>query len=336
MAGAVLNIADWISATEAGEYRTQANNGAWILAPGDIRDALLGGCDAVLILEDGYVQPPPEFWFLADRLRWVNALNPSMRREDSPDRRWPWELRAYILSNTQELLHVGKLPFALQTSALRVFIEGLPPDRQQAIALPVFLHRAQAVQWDLCSALESSHAPSGQLDERFTSKAAAPTRGTLEASSEAQAASEPVTSTEALAPKKQPPAPATSMPSGTKMETAAIMPAAPAPVQGAQAESGALPSAAPPAAVTATASAESPAALPTESNEAATETTRWQREPVIAVIKRFYPPDGVRPKGVSIKALTDRINREPEFRDKQVSEDTVDRADKEIRAVLKK
>jgi len=66
------------------------------------------------------------------------------------------------------------------------------------------------------------------------------------------------------------------------------------------------------------------------------ESTRWQREPVIRVMKRFYPLDGVRPKGVSIARLTARINREPEFRDKNVSEDTVRLADIDIKDALKK
>jgi hypothetical protein len=69
---------------------------------------------------------------------------------------------------------------------------------------------------------------------------------------------------------------------------------------------------------------------------AETETTRWQREPVIATMKKLYPPDGVRPKGISIAVLTTRINREPEFQGKKVSEDTVRLADIEIKAALKK
>jgi hypothetical protein len=66
------------------------------------------------------------------------------------------------------------------------------------------------------------------------------------------------------------------------------------------------------------------------------ETTQWQREPVIVVMKKYYPPNGVRPKGTSIRMVTERINREPEFRDKNVSEDTVLRADKKIKADLRK
>ena len=90
---------NWASATEAGEYLTQNNFGAWVLAPVLIREALLGGCPAVLELDQGgqksYALPPlptsdptSNFWFPPDRLRWVNALNPSMRREDFFDRPW--------------------------------------------------------------------------------------------------------------------------------------------------------------------------------------------------------------------------------------------------------
>jgi len=67
-----------------------------------------------------------------------------------------------------------------------------------------------------------------------------------------------------------------------------------------------------------------------------TETPRWAREPVIAKMKEFYPPDGIRPKGVSIAALTKRINRQPEFQGNPVIEDTVRLADFEIKAALKK
>ena len=55
-----------------------------------------------------------------------------------------------------------------------------------------------------------------------------------------------------------------------------------------------------------------------------------------SAIKSFYPPDGIRPKGVSIAALTRRINKLPEFKDDEVSEDTVGRADNEIKAARKK
>ena len=122
---------NWVSATEVGEYVTQRYCGAWILARDDIREALLGGCPAVLELDQGgqknYVFPPEGFWFPPDRLRWVNALNPSMRREDFPHRPWPWELRAYLLPSER---HFGE-----QLSTLRVF-----------------LRRAKAVQWGLLPA----------------------------------------------------------------------------------------------------------------------------------------------------------------------------------------
>jgi hypothetical protein len=43
-------------------------------------------------------------------------------------------------------------------------------------------------------------------------------------------------------------------------------------------------------------------------------------------IKTLLPPDGVPPKGTSIRALTERINELPEFKDNRVGEDTVGRA----------
>ena len=66
------------------------------------------------------------------------------------------------------------------------------------------------------------------------------------------------------------------------------------------------------------------------------EPTRGQRDRTIEAIKSFYPPDGIRPKGVSIAALTRRINKLSEFKDDEVSEDTVGRADNEIKAARKK
>src|SRR6516165_3444927 len=138
---------NWVSVTEVGKHVTQSNSGAWILAPAIIREALLGGCRAVLELDQGgqksYAFPAPEFWFPPDRLRWVNALNPSMRREDFPDRPWPWELRAYLSpSEPWELCHIEALPLA----------------REQVSTLRVFLGRADAVQWGLLPALESPQA----------------------------------------------------------------------------------------------------------------------------------------------------------------------------------
>jgi hypothetical protein len=144
---------NWASATEVGEYVTQSNEGAWVLAPTDIRTALLGGCPAVLELDQGgqknYAVPPDptsdptsSFWFPPDRLRWVNALNPSMRREDFFDRPWPWELRAYLSPSE---------PWEFRD------IEGRPIAREQVRStLRVFLHRAEAIQWGL---LPSPQAP---------------------------------------------------------------------------------------------------------------------------------------------------------------------------------
>jgi hypothetical protein len=126
----------------------QTNHGAWILALIDIREALLGGCSAVLELEqDGqksYAIPPPRFWFPPDRLRWVNALNPSMQRKDYPDRPWPWELRAYLSpSESWEFCD----------------LEGRPLAREKVNStLHVFLRRAEAVKWGLLPALESPQA----------------------------------------------------------------------------------------------------------------------------------------------------------------------------------
>ena len=137
---------NWASATEAGEYVTQSNEGAWVLAPVRIRTALLGGCPALLELDQGgqknYAFPPlptsdptSNFWFPPDRLRWVNALNPSMRREDFFDYPWPWELRAYLSPSE---------PWEFRD------IDGRPLAREQVRStLRVFLHRAEAIQWRL-------------------------------------------------------------------------------------------------------------------------------------------------------------------------------------------
>ena len=87
--------------------------------------------------------PPPGFWLPPDRLRWVNGLNPSMRREDYPDRPWPWELRAYLSpSELWEFRH----------------LDGFPLARERVSTLRVFLRRAEAVQWGLWPALESPQA----------------------------------------------------------------------------------------------------------------------------------------------------------------------------------
>jgi hypothetical protein len=136
---------NWVSATEVGEHLTQVNAGGWILAPLDIREAVLGGCSAVLEVDQGgqkYICPPAEFWSPRDRLRWVHALNPKMRREDYHHFPWQWVLRAYILPSE--------------------LIEGLPLDRQQASTVRVFLHRAEAALWGLLPALESPQAMAGE------------------------------------------------------------------------------------------------------------------------------------------------------------------------------
>jgi hypothetical protein len=65
-----------------------------------------------------------------------------------------------------------------------------------------------------------------------------------------------------------------------------------------------------------------------------TETTQRQREPVRAMLKKLYQPHGLRPKGTSVKQVTDRLNKLPEFRNNPVSEDTVYRAFKDIEAAL--
>jgi len=59
--------------------------------------------------------------------------------------------------------------------------------------------------------------------------------------------------------------------------------------------------------------------------------THWQRDRTIEAIKTLHPPDGIRPKGVSITALTNRINKLPQFKENRVSEDTVGRALKDIK-----
>jgi hypothetical protein len=66
------------------------------------------------------------------------------------------------------------------------------------------------------------------------------------------------------------------------------------------------------------------------------EPTRWQRDRTIEAIKTLHPPDGIRPKGVSIATLTNRINKLPEFKENQISEDTVGRALEDIKAARKK
>jgi hypothetical protein len=166
---------NWASATEVGEYATQSNEGAWVLAPTIIREAILGGCPALLELDHGgqknYAVPPDptsnptsNFWFPPDRLRWVSALNPSMRREDFFDRPWPWELRAYLSpSESWEIRDIEGRPIAQEPvkSTLRVF-----------------LHRAEAVQWGLLPSpprVEPAEQPKKRRDAR--SKKRRGTRG---------------------------------------------------------------------------------------------------------------------------------------------------------------
>jgi hypothetical protein len=66
-----------------------------------------------------------------------------MRREDFPDRPWPWELRAYLPPSE---------PWEFRDS------EGLPLPRPQVSTLRVFLPRTNAVQFGLLPALESPQA----------------------------------------------------------------------------------------------------------------------------------------------------------------------------------
>jgi hypothetical protein len=66
------------------------------------------------------------------------------------------------------------------------------------------------------------------------------------------------------------------------------------------------------------------------------EHAQWKREPVIAALKRLYTPDGLRPKGTSVKMATDSVNKSPAFRHKKASPRTVARAFKAIESSLKK
>jgi hypothetical protein len=69
---------------------------------------------------------------------------------------------------------------------------------------------------------------------------------------------------------------------------------------------------------------------------ASVEEAPAEREPVILVLKRLFPPDGLRPKGRSVKWVTSSLNKLPEFKDHPVSEDTVYRAFKDMEAALEK
>jgi hypothetical protein len=73
-----------------------------------------------------------------------------------------------------------------------------------------------------------------------------------------------------------------------------------------------------------------------EAPAGAAETESNKREPVILVLKRLFPPDGLRPKGRSVKWVTSSLNRLPEFKDNPVSEDAIYRAFKEMEAALEK
>ena len=69
---------------------------------------------------------------------------------------------------------------------------------------------------------------------------------------------------------------------------------------------------------------------------ASAEEAPTKREPVILVLKRLFPPDGLRPKGRSVKWVTSSLNKLPEFKDNPVSEETVYRAFKDMEAALEK
>jgi len=240
---------NWASATEAGEYLTQSNGGDWNRARTIIRDALHGGCRAALEVDQGaqkgYIFPPPGFWFTPNRLRWVNALNPSMRREDYPDHSWPWELRAYLSpSESWELRDIEGRPLAQAEAgvqqageqarqALLMDLEsyGIDPSagryaaldqaREQVSMLRVFLPRTNTVQWGLLSALEFPQAVASEESPSPDKQLNDPAVG-IRASAHAQTAPEQS--------ETPPPAPAA--------ETA---PAAPKPIEPAATEP-ALPS----------------------------------------------------------------------------------------------
>ena len=73
-----------------------------------------------------------------------------------------------------------------------------------------------------------------------------------------------------------------------------------------------------------------------EAPAGAAETESNKGEPVILVLKRLFPPDGLGPKGRSVKWVTNSLNKLPEFKDNPVSEDTVYRAFKDMEAALEK
>jgi len=117
------------------------------------------------------------------------------------------------------------------------------------------------------------------------------------------------------------------LPAATRSDKPAIADPAPssAPAAGGLAETGSEPAA----------RAEKSMPEP-ESELAKAERTRWQRDRTIEVMKEFFSPHGIHPKGMSIQRLTDRINKLPEFKENQVSPDTVRLADIELRAARKK
>ena len=69
-----------------------------------------------------------------------------------------------------------------------------------------------------------------------------------------------------------------------------------------------------------------PAPAKPEDVGASVEEAQAKREPVVLVLKRLFPPDGLRPKGRSVKWVTSSLNKLPEFKGNPVSEDTVYRA----------
>ena len=79
-----------------------------------------------------------------------------------------------------------------------------------------------------------------------------------------------------------------------------------------------------------------PAPAKPEDVAASVEEAPAKRKPVILVLKRLFPPDGLRPKGRSVKWVTNSLNKLPEFKDNPVSEDTVYRAFKDMEAALEK
>jgi hypothetical protein len=81
---------------------------------------------------------------------------------------------------------------------------------------------------------------------------------------------------------------------------------------------------------------QTPAEPPPMREEAArAEPTRYQRDRTIEAMKTLFPPDGIRPRGrdMSIRRVTEKINKLSEFSEGKVSEDTVRLADKEIKAM---